>query len=566
MKQPCSMSIRKQLQLIVLGLMVTLFAFQLLMQSVVLGAMRSLYTGNVQAAIDRVDTEVRTLLLQQENAVAHIAGETETIAYGGTLDSAARYTMAYRNVLPLVRSACQNLPIEHLVIYDSTNAWYQFIGALPYQEYHHLRSLFEGATTLTSMTVRVDGQLCLATGMPLMTVAHNQPLQTGFVVALTGTDTMRAVLSMQITDLEETILLHDGVRILLSNNTALENLPLLDAPVSPSVSYVSSHTILDDLRVTVAIPRNRIFPLQIPFLLAFLVVALFSVLALWVTLSLAGRWFTRPIAQVVDEMGALKAGQRRLTPTGMGHIDHLVDGINGLIDRLEATRHEMLKTQTALFESELEKRSAQLILLKKQINAHFLYNCLIGIRSLCDEREYTLAGEMAEGVGLLMRYTHATEPTVNIFDEMIIIQRYVNVMNIRFRGRFHYTFDVDDQIVRFSMPRLLLQPLVENALVHGLERQTHTCRLHITGTLDGNTLLFTVADNGVGISQAKLSAIVSSLSHVMDAYAYDDLKGISLINIHKRVLTTYGEGYGLCIQSVEGKGTTVTLRIPAVPD
>lgn len=561
------LSIRQWLQVIVLVMMAFLFFLQLFVQSFFMDAMRTLYMGNVNNAIDQVVSDLRALTDAQLGAVTHIANEDDVRAYAATQDSRERYQMAYGDVRPIVRSATQNLPIDNLVVYDTSGAWYQYQGALSFEGFRTLREMFKELRDATNAMVILDGELFLCSAAPMLRVDRGGTLvQDGLVAALINERTIGHTLPRGDNLAGGTILLHNGETILMSTDTALNGQPLAEGPISYRDYYVSSETVLTNLFVTVSIPRDQIFPEQTPYLLTFSTVGLFALFALTITLHLSNRWFSRPLTRIISEMRDISVQGHRLRHTGLAHMDSIVDGVNDLLMRLEDSNREIISAQQTLYETELEQQQTQLMLLKKQINAHFLYNCLTSIKTLSDEGEAEKAGEMAQGVGLLMRYTHSVQEEVNVFDEMSIIQRYVQIMNIRFGDRFHYTFDVDDELVGYKIRKLLLQPLVENALVHGLERQSSMCHLYVTGKREGDSLMFTVEDSGVGISPEKLAEIQKTLEQVDVDYPYQRLKGISLLNIQKRVHTAYGKAYGLAIESKPGKGTRVILRVKAVPD
>ena len=555
-----SLPIRRKLQVVALILMVFLLAFQLVVQGLFMQSMRSLYMANVTSAINRVSDELRALVTRQEAAITHIAGEEDVPLYASAPQAATRYHLAYSSIRLIVRSAVQNLPIDDVIIYDAGNAWYQFIGSCNYQTFRTLRDTFAPFNEITSMLLVIDGDLNLCSAMPIMVAENRRLRKDGMIVGMINAKTVRAALPDDENLHNATIMLHDGETILLSQDRALEGQPLSDGPVSESRYYVSSDTILPDLHITVSLPHDRIFPEQSLYILAITMVALFTLLALIVTLSLSGRWFSKPISQVLEQMGDAEDGIR-LSSTGVTHIDTLVDGVNALLTRQEEAKRDTIQAQQMLYETELAHQQTQMMLLKKQINAHFLYNSLTGIKALTDIGENKKAGKIAQGVAMMMRYSHNVEESVDVFDEMEIIQRYVQIMNIRFNDRFKCTFDVDDNLMGRMMPRLLLQPLVENALTHGLEKQSGDCSLSISGKLIGNAMVFEIVDNGVGIPTARLNAIRMLFEKLESDYPYMQTKGISLGNIEKRVRAAFAPGSGLSIQSKEGEGTRVTLKL-----
>jgi len=554
-----SIPIRRKLQTIALLLMVLLLAFQLAVQSLFMGTMRNLYMANVNSAINRITAELRSLVTKQETALAHIAGEEDMAAYARAPQTTERYRLAFNSIRLIVRSAVQNLPIDDVIVYDASNAWYQFIGACTYQTFHTLRDTFAPFTDTVSIPMLIDGTLSLCSAVPIMTTDNLRLRKDGMIVGTINEKTIRGAFPDDENLHNATIILHDGETILLSQDPALENLPLSQGPISANRFYVSSDTILPGLHITVSLPQDHIFPQQTSYILAIVMVGLFTLLALIVTISLSGRWFSKPISQVLKQMDDVVDGIR-LSNTGVTHIDTLVDGVNALLTRQEDAKHDAFRAQQTLYETELAHQQTQMVLLKKQINAHFLYNSLTGIKALTDVGESEKAGKIAQGMAMLMRYAHNAEEIVDVFDEMDIIQRYVLIMNIRFNNRFTCTFDVDDNLMGCTMPRLLLQPLVENALTHGLEKQSG-CLLTVSGKLMGNTMVFEIADNGVGIAPTRLNAIRMLLQKVDCDYPYMQMKGISLGNIEKRIRTAFAPGSGLTIESNEGVGTKVILKL-----
>lgn len=564
------MTMRKQLFIITLILMVSLLIVQLFIQSFFLREMRKAYMVNVDNSISESVLQLREMARVQANLVEHLAGEMEIRTYASAKETSLRYSLAFNSIMPIIRNSIQNLPVDNVVIYDISNAWYEFSGALPFIDYQWLRSQYSNIVEAKTEPLIIGNQLYLSSASPLYYLEHNHLKRSGLLVSLINYETIRQALPALNTDsdIQTLVFLHNEEIILLSNDRQLEGKLLSDMDFGGQQYYSRRESLFPSLAVTVTIPKEQVFPQELPYIFIFVSLLVFTIVVVGIIIFLSNRWFLRPITQVLKEIKYLSPQGMRLTSTGTPHMDSLVTEVNRLMNRLETANEKNILAQQSLYETKLEKQKTQLHLLKKQINAHFLYNCLTGIKALTNEKKPDLAGEMAEGVALLMRYTHATQEYVNIFDEMSIIQRYIRIMNIRFHNRFTYTFDVEDDIVNYKMLRLLLQPLVENALVHGLEKsERNDCCLHLTGTIQGEDLLFMVEDNGVGMHADKLKEIQEKLVQVVEnSYEYWTLKGISLINIQKRVTTAYGLSYGLHVDSEQNRYTCITLRLPALLD
>ena len=567
MKRQARFNTRQRLWAISLFLMLVLVGLQLFMQRFFVEEMRGQYMVNMDITIDRLVGDIRETLENQERACTYIVDEPDISEYASTADAQERYLKAFSNVRPIVRIATQYSLIDHVVIYDISNSWFQYIGALEHSNCRQLRDGYvsRGADTVSSAVV-LGGKLYFCSVAPIHRVQNREVARVGFVAVLTGIDTLRSKVAQLDALTGSTLLLHDSRSVLLSDKPHLEGVDIASAPLGDAQYYVKSQQILSNLTISISIPHSQMFPQQATLALAFILVALCFVMALMITLSLSTRWFSRPIEQVVNQVDALSQPGGRIMQTGVTHIDGLVQGVNALMERLEEANRQYNETQQTLFEAERFHHITELHLLKKQINAHFLYNCLTGIQMLVKQGDSKRAGNMAQEVALLMRYTHDAREEVNVFDEMRIIQRYVDIMNIRFDNRFEYTFEIDDRLCDYKMLKLLLQPLAENALVHGLEKKPGMGQLHITGFQEGNSLCFLVKDTGVGMDAQTLCAIERQLADRDDNYRFMALKGISLINIQRRIRAAYGEGYGITIESKKDEFTCVMLMIPAVAD
>lgn len=564
--RPLQQSLGNRLRVITLALMTLMLIIQFAMQRYFIDALRNQYMINMDVTIDQVVSEIKDVMQKQENACTYIIGEQEVSDYAATQDAKERYRLAFSHVRPIVRVATQNLTVDHVIIYDVSNAWYQYTGVMEHAYARQIRDRYQSLPEVTSTAEIFGGKLYFCSFAPLHAVRSRAVHQVGLVAVLTDGDRLRSMLLPPKMLGSSTVLLHDGSTVLFSTSSDKEGASLADIMESERQFYHKSETILPGLTVTVAIPRREVFPQQTGFVVAFLLVALCFAVAFMVTPTLSTRWFSRPIGQVIDQMEGLTQAGGRLEDTGVSHIDGLVHGVNALMERLENTNRQYITAQQTLYEAELERQQTALHLLKKQINAHFLYNSLMGISVLAGKDEARRAGELAEGVALLMRYAHSAQAEANVFEEMQIIQRYVDIMNARYGDRFACTYDVDDRLCEFKILKLLLQPLVENALVHGLEGKIEDATLSITGEWLGDRLRFTICDNGMGIPAEKLGEINRQLADIDTDYQYEGIQGISLVNIEKRVRTAYGPDFGLTVESEIGAFTRVVLVIPARVD
>jgi two-component system sensor histidine kinase YesM len=232
-------------------------------------------------------------------------------------------------------------------------------------------------------------------------------------------------------------------------------------------------------------------------------------------------------------------------------------------------------------------RISEIKALQAQINPHFLYNTLNSIKSMAKLAGAANVALMVTNLGKILRNGFTPgEDFMTIEKSLETARCYFDIESFRWEGRFTFVEHIDPRILDCSLPRLVLQPLVENALIHGLERKPGPGTLTVQGELDGHDIRIDVIDDGCGIPAAKLASLREFLSGAdsadpsdlpvslavsvptvtADAHAAgqfpSDSNGIALANTHRRLVLLYGPGYGLEIFSTEGQGTCISVRIP----
>ena len=217
-------------------------------------------------------------------------------------------------------------------------------------------------------------------------------------------------------------------------------------------------------------------------------------------------------------------------------------------------------------------KQAELTALQSQINPHFLYNTLDSIRgqALMDDN-YEIA-KMVEALGSFFRYSISRKGNlVTLRDEIANINNYMLIQRYRFNNRFSLDIIIDEEdevAYDFQIPRLIIQPVVENAIFHGLEEKLEGGKVVIEVIVTEKNLILTISDNGKGIPKdelAKINArIHSSAKNLEEGQEVRQRNtGIALPNIHKRIQLLFGEEYGVNVYSTVGQGTDVEITIPA---
>lgn len=234
---------------------------------------------------------------------------------------------------------------------------------------------------------------------------------------------------------------------------------------------------------------------------------------------------------------------------------------------------QMIKQMTDReYKERLLKKQAELTMLQSQINPHFLHNTFESIRALAMKVGATDVSNMTLALANYFRYS--TDQKANLVPlkaELKNIENYLAIQNYRFKNRFKYIREFDDssELMNHLINKMTLQPIVENAVYHGLEPKVGQGEITIRIMATEKRLLINVQDNGIGIPAQKLEELNEKLYHADDALsepgADDELKsGIALLNVNQRIKLSFGEEYGLVLYSKERFGTTVEITIPLV--
>lgn len=239
-------------------------------------------------------------------------------------------------------------------------------------------------------------------------------------------------------------------------------------------------------------------------------------------------------------------------------------------ERVFLKMQEMLSVDYLLNAS---KKQAEYLALQNQINPHFLYNTLEGIRSEAIIAGIDSLAEMTEALSTFFRYTISqVEHLVTLEDELSNIENYFYIQQFRFGEKltlnicYEHDEDVSElDILQYRLPKLTLQPIVENSIYHGIERKIGKGHLTIKISLSDERLYIRVSDNGLGMSEERLKQLndkLQGLSLEEEMSTSNKKGGIAIVNVNNRIKLLFGEEYGIYVYSREGSGTDVDITLP----
>lgn len=295
----------------------------------------------------------------------------------------------------------------------------------------------------------------------------------------------------------------------------------------------------------------------------------------------------RSLQQLTRAMQNITAGEQKTIRSGIDltgirfgctEIRDIYKAFNDMLQEINTLNHTIFRTYTQMYDLEMNNRLTEIAFLRSQINPHFLYNTLTTICGMSAAGMNDKIIEVTNALSSIFRYSIQGSDMVALRNELDIIRAYLMIQSCRFEDRFSVLYDIKEETLDCQIPKMIIQPLVENAIVHGLEPSLKHGKLIISTSLTPthDHLIISVMDTGIGMSKEKLDALRSmlhesirsksknALEHLqdMDAANHDS---IGIFNVNSRIVLYYGEAYNIKLDSWEGAGTNITIHIPCTP-
>ncbi|SDS61274.1 two-component system, sensor histidine kinase YesM [Paenibacillaceae bacterium GAS479] len=346
-----------------------------------------------------------------------------------------------------------------------------------------------------------------------------------------------------------------------------------------------------------------------------IIVGVALVLLSIITATVFSKTISSPLKRMIREMKRVELGnfQSQVDAGSYREMDALASSFNRMVRQIGHLIERMKQSAAS-------EKNAELQALQSQVNPHFLYNTLDMIYWMLDEREEDDLGEVVLALSRMFRYSSHWEQgvPVTLGEELEQIRDYLTIITIRLEGRLAVEIDIPHELYDVPIPKMTLQPVIENAVKHGLEPLSGDGRLTLTAVVRDGRLLLTVCDNGVGMTEETLERLQASFGSASTAPVGTGLAeqrgaqgvgqggeqgiergiergssavegivgpgkmpdssfamgktsrgaaqgGIGLVNVHRRLFHTFGQGYGLQAESRIGQGTVIRLTLPLPP-
>ncbi len=308
-----------------------------------------------------------------------------------------------------------------------------------------------------------------------------------------------------------------------------------------------------DLRIISLIPKSELFSDIVQMQRKnFIMLICIMALSLFLLFFVSNQIVT-PIKRLCSIMKVAESGDfnTRIQINQSDEVGMLSESYNSLLDKINELIHEVYLQKIASSELELQ-------MLQSQINPHFLYNTLESISMMATINDDDEASDMAANLGSILRYSISNiNQLVTLGDEILQLKKYIALQECRFRSQYEIMIDIEQSYYSITMPKLILQPIVENAIYHGMSTIRSDGKITISAQKpDHDTLLLIVSDNGAGMTEQK--------TNDLNGYIHEEnnlFKSIGMRNVNRRIQLFCGSEYGLKVESTLNVGTTVYVHL-----
>ena len=264
---------------------------------------------------------------------------------------------------------------------------------------------------------------------------------------------------------------------------------------------------------------------------------------------------SNPIKRLDGSVREIESGNLdvEILPSGSYEVEHLGKSIKNMLGRIKVLMSDLVAEHNA-------KRKSEFDTLQSQINPHFLYNTLDIIVWMIENENSDKAVNIVTALAKFFRISLSKgKNIITVKDEVEHVRNYLMIQNMRFKNRFEYSIDVDEKVLSYSSLKLMLQPLVENAIYHGMEFMDGDGEIDVKVFKEDDSLYFTITDNGLGMSEDMVETLLSK-----DFVPSKKGSGIGVKNVNERIKLYFGSEYGLKVESEPDEGTKITIHLPAV--
>ncbi|WP_027091531.1 cache domain-containing sensor histidine kinase [Cohnella thermotolerans] len=335
-----------------------------------------------------------------------------------------------------------------------------------------------------------------------------------------------------------------------------------------SVSYMnkqkmlntSSHSVYGEMLIVGSTPISLMYKMVNPLRNVTVIVCIVSLLLVVILSLFLSIYISRPIKQLKSLFHSVERGNFNVQiqePVSRDEIGQLRKSFNSMV----TTMKQLIQDR---YVNELHRRNVELKALLMQINPHFMYNTLEVISGIADEEGVHKISQITQSLSKLLRYNiDLKKEKVTIQEEYDSCRHFFYILQSRFEDNLITISELDEAAKDYMIIKMILQPLVENAVKHGIEKKIGTGRIHLSIKKRQNRIQFVLSDNGIGFSKEKLQEF-EQFKRLPIMVMEETSRSLGLKNVYTRLKIVFGDELHFHIDTIEGEGSTITIDIPAV--
>ena len=508
----------------------------------------------VEFTAEQIVNNLSAELANMERVSFLLSRDEDVTAFVSETDASIYFALADNIAAQLEVSRYNPAFVGHVLLYNESGEVYRFSGKLSNVSCSRVNHLTSRMELPEHLVTQLDNTNYIGYASAIY---DDYGQQTGTLAMLIEEERILELIAGYAP--EQTLLAAIAARgEIIAANT--DSFPDQD---TTSGYLVRQHVLLTPFDIIVAADEQVLDSSTRYFTIAAVMTAVIFVLLLVLFVRQLNRRFISPMLRVMNEVEAMDVDLgHHLPATDSEEFDRLIDTINDMLSRLGSRNKALQAAELRTKNAELQRQKAMVFSLKKQINAHFTVNTLNTIQILVEQGEIEQARKMTSNLSSLIRYAYNENEMIGVWDELQMIRNYITIMNIRYQGKITASFDVDDHLMDAKMPRMLLQPIVENAIVHAFKDFTEGCEIQVSAEQRDKGIVISIQDNGHGMDSKAIAALRERLE-TDDEDTPAGIERIALVNIRRQIASYYGDEGALYIDSAPDTGTVVTVFLPA---
>ena len=336
-----------------------------------------------------------------------------------------------------------------------------------------------------------------------------------------------------------------------------ENMEMLDMNIRTLTSLIQTdiQTYIYDEATNMENLRKKVADSLLLTIRIIVILFIIMIIVIYILSHRLSKRITKPVEELVEVTEKFAGGDFSVSyhTDSNDEMKTLAESFNTMVKEIETLVEDIHKEQENL-------KDAELRLLQEQINPHFLYNTLDAILWMTEAGENQKAIQIIQELSSFFRISLSKgQSEITISNEREHVKSYLEIQRYRYQDILDYEIDFDEEILKYHIQKLTLQPIVENALYHGIKNKRGKGMIRVLGKEENDSIVFSIIDDGIGMKPEELERLRSLIAgHITD----DDQSGYGMANVEKRLEMLYGGEYGMSVESEYGEGTKVLVRIP----